>query len=217
MSRFRIIQFAQINPFPGLRMKKTKALLRKQLLKQRLSLSAEEAERRSLIIFETLCNWNLFTQAASIMTYLSVDREVQTFSLALHILAQGKRLIVPKTDASQRLITPCELRSLEDLQPGAFNVPEPMPDKTQTVPPHDIHLHIVPGIVFDHSGGRIGYGLGFYDIFLKKANPNACRVALAFDFQLLPGIPQDVWDVPMDFIITEKKIIEGNRNPSSDI
>jgi 5-formyltetrahydrofolate cyclo-ligase len=190
-----------------------KASLRHQLLKQRLALSPEETARRSRLIFETVRHWQPLHDASTIMTYLSVNHEVQTYDLARYLLEHGKRLIIPKTDVERRHIIPCELASLDDLEPGPFNIPEPKPGKTRPIPVPEIDLHVIPGIVFDLRGGRIGYGLGFYDAFLAKANPDALRVALAFDFQLLPTIPQDVWDVPMNVIITDTQFVEAEKLP----
>jgi len=77
----------------------------------------------------------------------------------------------------------------------------------------DIDLVIVPGVVFDKSGHRIGYGHGYYDRFLdnlEKINKNAVKVGLAYDFQIADKVPIEKHDVPVDKIVTEKRIIRCN-------
>ena len=63
----------------------------------------------------------------------------------------------------------------------------------------------MPGIVFDKEGRRIGYGLGYYDKFLKKT-PKAVKIGLAFDFQVVDQIPREMHDVPVDVIVTEERV-----------
>lgn len=71
----------------------------------------------------------------------------------------------------------------------------------------EIDLLIIPGVVFGKKGERIGRGVGFYDRFLNEAR-GALRVAFAYDFQLLPDVPQESWDAPVDWIITDQRVIE---------
>jgi 5-formyltetrahydrofolate cyclo-ligase len=65
-----------------------------------------------------------------------------------------------------------------------------------------VELIVVPGVAFDPTGNRMGRGRGFYDRLLKST-PNAMKVGVAYDFQLLDKIPVEPHDVPMDSVITE--------------
>ncbi|MBD3249381.1 5-formyltetrahydrofolate cyclo-ligase [Candidatus Woesearchaeota archaeon] len=87
-------------------------------------------------------------------------------------------------------------------------------DKTIIIPPQknmpldtgkDVDIVIIPGIAFDKSGNRLGYGSGFYDIFLQDIT--STKVALAYEFQIFNNIPSEPHDITMDYIITEKRII----------
>ena len=72
----------------------------------------------------------------------------------------------------------------------------------------DIDLVIVPGVVFDVKMARYGRGLGYYDRFLSKL-PNVKVIALAYDFQVSKReLKLDDWDIKMDYIITEKRVIQ---------
>ena len=56
-------------------------------------------------------------------------------------------------------------------------------------------------------GGRIGYGKGYYDRFLPQLRADVPKLGLAYDFQVLPRVPQDEFDIRMDAIVTEKGIL----------
>lgn len=65
----------------------------------------------------------------------------------------------------------------------------------------------MPGIAFNKSGGRVGYGKGFYDVFFRKLNKRVDKIALAYDFQILSKVPMNEYDVKIDGIITNEQII----------
>jgi len=100
------------------------------------------------------------------------------------------------------------LKNLNELEPGAFNILEPKKEFFRPVSPDDIDLVIIPGVAFDKDGDRIGYGMGFYDRFLRSMKKNIPVVALAYEFQIVDDIPVDDTDVTVHKIITEERIIE---------
>ncbi|MBI4399828.1 5-formyltetrahydrofolate cyclo-ligase, partial [Candidatus Micrarchaeota archaeon] len=98
-----------------------------------------------------------------------------------------------------------EIRSLEELAPGAYGILEPKKEFLRPAGYEEIQLVIVPGIAFDLKGNRIGYGLGYYDKLLPKLK--CPKLALAFNFQVLPEIVEEKHDVKVDKIITETDVI----------
>jgi len=88
-----------------------------------------------------------------------------------------------------------------DLAPGAFGIPEPDP-QAPIVPLASIELVVVPGLGFDPRGYRLGWGKGYYDVTLADCT-HALKVGLAFECQVVPEVPTDWNDVPMDIIVTE--------------
>lgn len=89
---------------------------------------------------------------------------------------------------------------------GSYGIPEPRAE-LPAAKPSSLDLILVPGVVFDERGGRIGMGAGYYDRYLARA-PGALRVGFAFDFQVRKeSIPQAPWDAKMDLIVTEKRLI----------
>jgi 5-formyltetrahydrofolate cyclo-ligase len=92
---------------------------------------------------------------------------------------------------------------MRDMARGAYGILEPVSIKKAEV--SDIDLIIVPGIAFDINGGRCGFGKGYYDRLLCESK--AKKIGLCYDFQLVREIETDEHDIPMDMIITERRII----------
>ncbi|MDK2920277.1 MAG: 5-formyltetrahydrofolate cyclo-ligase [Candidatus Petromonas sp.] len=84
---------------------------------------------------------------------------------------------------------------------------EPHIDYLREMEIDSIDLIIVPGVVFDYFGNRIGFGGGYYDRFLNKGK-GAYTIAVCYDYQLADRIPVDRFDVPVQCIVTEKKVIK---------
>ncbi|MCX7658787.1 MAG: 5-formyltetrahydrofolate cyclo-ligase, partial [Oscillospiraceae bacterium] len=127
-------------------------------------------------------------------------------------LARGKRIAVPLVESAagyQKMISPCEIKDVEaELAKGCYGILEPVKELARRVPPENLDMVIVPGVAFDLKKNRIGYGGGYYDRFLKKMRFNCLKVGIAFEFQIVPEIPASENDVPVDIIVTEKRIIK---------
>lgn len=96
------------------------------------------------------------------------------------------------------------------LKPNQFGVGEPSLGTEERVDPATIDVVICPGVAFSKECVRLGFGRGYYDRFLKLA-PNATKMGLAYDFQILASVPADPQDVPMDIIVTPDFIIEKEK------
>lgn len=68
-------------------------------------------------------------------------------------------------------------------------------------------LIVVPGVAFDPKGRRLGRGYGYYDRFLAGLEDDVFKVGLVFSSRLLPEVPVDSWDVPVDAVVTEEGVI----------
>jgi 5-formyltetrahydrofolate cyclo-ligase len=79
----------------------------------------------------------------------------------------------------------------------------------------EIGLIVVPGLVFDGQGYRLGYGRGYYDRFLFSLSRKVPSAGLAFDFQVVPALPVSPRDFPLDLIITDKRIIWREKSVAS--
>lgn len=193
----------------------TKAELRKFFLRQRRTIPPEDKRKWDTQIFHSLITLPLLIKANVIMTYLSLPDEVDTFNLVDYLLKQGKRVVVPRTDTATRRLLPGEIKNLkEDLCQGVHKVLEPRPERFVPVKVDEIDLHIVPGIVFDLKGFRIGYNKGYYDRFLATLPPHSPTIGLTYECQLIDSIPTDDWDINVDYVLTEKRLISCKENLS---
>ncbi|WP_176461832.1 5-formyltetrahydrofolate cyclo-ligase [Anaeromicrobium sediminis] len=185
-----------------------KKLIRKDLLRIRRSLTKSEVEAKSHKIFTNLCNMDLFKKSKSIMVYMDFRNEVQTDELINYMLKQDKRPIIPISVPSTKELILSELKNPEeDLEEGTYGVLEPKKDKIRPFDPNDLDLILVPGVAFDTSGYRLGYGAGYYDRFISSLKKKVPTIALSFDLQLIEKVPINEFDQKLDYILTESKII----------
>jgi len=183
-----------------------KGLLRTRVKSERLSLSPDEVKRRSLGVTRILTGWAEYIRAGSVMAYVSFRNEVDTREFLRRVLSDGKTLCLPRVIRSERRLVPVAVDRLNALQPGAYGIPEPPADW----PPADasaIDMICVPGVAFDGRGGRLGFGGGYYDRFLRDLR-GPVRVGLAYEFQVLDRVPVGPVDVLLDYLCTERRIIE---------
>lgn len=122
-------------------------------------------------------------------------------------LAEGKRVVLPKVDG--KALSLFEIHDFDkDVSSGAWGIPEPQRGKR--IDFEEVDLIIMPGAVFDELGNRLGYGAGYYDKLLSKGGKTT--VALAFEVQIVPKVPRGVHDIPVQKIVTEKRIIKTAAN-----
>lgn len=178
-----------------------KSLLRQAVLAARSALGPAARAENSRKILAHLSGLPVYQRAAIIHTYMSLPEEVETHTLILSALAAGKRIVLPGVRVGSPVLQHYFIRSLDDLRPGIFKILEPDPKKCVPADPAAIDLILVPGIAFDLRGNRLGFGKGFYDRFLMN-QPAPC-VGLAFAVQIVPHVPVEPWDVPVDALITE--------------
>ena len=124
---------------------------------------------------------------------------------------QGKTVCVPKCTPQEKKLLFYRLEHFEQLEVVYYGLLEPIPEKTTQIEKSKIDLLIVPGIVFDHRGFRIGFGGGYYDRFLSDF-PNE-TVSLVHTSQLVERVPRESFDIPVKHIITENGLLTKERSP----
>lgn len=180
--------------------------LKKAILEQRNSMPNHEVTDKSDKIKNNLFNLQQYKISKIMMFFVSYNSEVFTHEMIKEAL-KTKKIIVPKIEHNQ--IEPSLILDFDNLVPsGKFGILEPI--EAMKISYKNIDLILVPGIVFDLQGLRIGYGLGFYDKFLRLV-PKAIKIGLAFDFQVVDEIPQEEHDVPVDIIVTEERVIDCRK------
>jgi len=181
-----------------------KKVLRNNVLAIRDSLNPEDIAERSKRIEETLFGEEHFKSAKAVAFYIPKGNEVDTKHMMERAVGEKKEVLVPVTDDE---ISMCKFTSFFDMVPGKFGVPEPEHRRPRD---HAAEVVLVPGIVFGLCMHRIGYGKGYYDRYFKS-NTKAFRIGISFDFQVMEELPKHEHDVPMDLIITDKRLIKPSK------
>lgn len=181
-----------------------KSLLRKTILACRMALSEADQEAFGNIIQEAFLEMPEYLAAGSVALYCPVHCEAPTGKALDQALLAGKSLFLPAVEGDRMLFR--RIRGLHDLVPGRFGIMQPAPE-CASADPEEIDLIVVPGVGFDFSGRRIGYGKGFYDRALHKLESSGKLVAFCYELQLVDSLAAEKHDVNMDRIITERRII----------
>jgi 5-formyltetrahydrofolate cyclo-ligase len=185
-----------------------KKILRKHYIEKRNNLSNLEVERISHDIAMNLFQLDIYKNSSFIMTYVDFNKEVRTEEIIRHSIDIGKRIGIPITIKEERKLIISELKDFdEELEISTYNILAPKNEFIRIVHPSIIDLVLVPGAIFDRNGYRIGYGGGYYDRFLPSLNKKTTTIGLAYDLQLIDNVPRGCYDLPVDFILTEKEFI----------
>lgn len=185
----------------------TKAEIRKRILEVRKGLSDEEAATKSEAIVQKVIKTPEYKEADNILLYADYCREVMTRGIFEDALLHRKRIYFPKVDKMTNTMEFYQIISLCQLERGYMDILEPREDikMRYKFQPREDTLAVLPGVAFDTSGYRLGYGKGFYDKFLANRR-QISTMALAFSCQIIDEIPRDVHDIKMDKIVTEEII-----------
>ena len=170
---------------------------RKFIKEKKRALSKEEildlSKKLSLKFFELPC----YKECSMLLCYLSYNQEIETRFIIERALSDGKTLAVPKVTGEGEM--EFHLYDKDDIALGYQGIPEPS-GKTAVVAPTDAVM-LMPGLAFDKTGNRIGYGGGFYDRYLSRASSQIVTVELAYDFQILENLEVEEFDKKVDIII----------------
>lgn len=181
--------------------------LRKKVLAARDKLLPRQRAAKSREIEERLFSLPEFKAARTVMFFASFRSEVDTGPMIRRALTFGKRVVLPKVTGAELALH--EIADFDnDVAPGAWGIPEP--DESRPVMLDELDMIIVPGAAFDEQGNRLGYGAGFYDKLLPVFRKTT--VALAFELQIVPSVPAEIHDIPIQKIVTDRRVIEINAH-----
>ncbi|MFQ5674065.1 MAG: 5-formyltetrahydrofolate cyclo-ligase [Nitrospinales bacterium] len=187
----------------------SKSRLRREFSQKRAALNKIAVLENSRKIAGNLYSLKAFAESQNILFYLSLEKEVQTDAMIARSFELGKKVYVPSVDNESYGLRITELPGLDiEFETGTYGIREPGKQYRHFVSAARIDFVVVPGLVFDRQGGRVGFGGGYYDRLLKKLSPRAVTAGVAFDFQVVESIPLAPHDVKVRKIITEKKTID---------
>jgi len=173
----------------------------------------EEALAKSSRIQEFLFELPEFKAAKAVSFYVTKPSsgEVETEQMIKASLRMGKRVLLPVVEKTAKKLALSELKDFDtELAPGAFNVPEPKQSFRRPIPARECDLIIVPGVVFDLHGYRLGFGGGYYDRLLHEIaslRRGIPFVGLAYELQVVDRLPHTRHDVAVHILVTEERVL----------
>jgi len=177
---------------------------------QRRSLQHTIQQQHSQAIRQITIKEKSYRNARNIGVYLANDGEIDPYLLIEHARFLNKKVYLPILSPlkNQLYFAPYETDSR--LQLNRFNIPEPSCHPSQWKKAGQLDLLLLPLVAFDTRGNRLGMGGGFYDRTLaylqhRKSWRKPTLVGLAHEIQKMGKLQRQNWDIPVDYIITEKQ------------
>lgn len=192
--------------------------LKKQLRQKyrtiRQQMHPAEKEWYDRAIFSRLIDMPFYKRAESVLCFVSTEIEVDTEAILLKVLADGKKLAVPKCLDRKGNMDFFQIHSLQELSPGEFSLMEPDPAKAPRFTAYQNSICVLPAFAFDREGYRLGFGMGYYDRFLHRFT--GLKVGICYNSCIAPSLPHGRFDVPADYIITPKYTLTVRKTAAED-
>ena len=179
--------------------------LRIEMKQWRAGMSLEEREKRSDKVISNILQFleNASRDYEHFLCYYPLPLEVNLMPLYEELLQRGKKLYFPKTYPKE--IRFYQVSDMHRFEEGAFHVMEPLECDRECL---GECIALIPGLVYDASMQRIGYGGGYYDRFLADKK-HILKCGIAYQEQRVAQITAQPWDIPMDLLITDTDIYLG--------
>ncbi len=188
--------------------KEEKDSIRRYVARIRSELSDVEINKASYQISQNLLDLDSYRLSKSIALYSPISGEVKTKSIFETSLGAEKEVYFPRVSGPS--LEFYKIQTLQQLKPGSFGVLEPI-EGLYKADPREIDLFIMPGLAFDRSGNRLGYGKGYYDRALIGV-PEMKKVGICYSFQILDSVPTDEHDQKVGTVVTEEGTVFSRRN-----
>lgn len=186
--------------------KKEKDEMRQDYIGLRRAMDKEEKARRDRAICDAATSLVSFRYAEYVLLYASTEDEIDVYPIALAAWKKGKKVAFPRCEKSTHTMNYHIVSSLDELKPDSYGISEPSEDLPVFDPGFDSGSAVcfVPGLVYDRSGYRLGYGKGFYDRYLSAFS--GCRIGVVYSDFILNAVPRGRYDVTVDILLTEKGV-----------
>ncbi len=189
-----------------------KKALRATVLAARDAMPLAARQQAGDAIMQRLYGLDVYRDANRVLTYMSIGAEVDTHGFFERLLGDGKMAVLPRIDKASKSLTLHRVEGDADLVDGIWGIREPRADAPRMAIT-DLDMVLMPGLAFDFTGNRLGYGAGYYDRLLAPAKKTSrpVRVAAAFDCQVVDAVPAGSADQPFQFLITETRLLRITR------
>jgi len=192
-----------------------KQRLRKRIIALREQLPETLRAAHSANITERLLQLHEYRQAETVLGYMNFGTEFSSELWVNQVLAEGKRLALPKVNRHANQLDLYWVDDLESqLATGLWGIREPAAERCERLSGlNEVEFMLLPGVAFTRDGARLGYGRGFYDKLLARMTHRPVLAAAAFALQIVEQIPQEPTDVRVEWIITEQETIDCSVKP----
>ena len=180
-----------------------KSSLRQEYLALRASIPTDKKEALDKKICALTTSLASFRFADTVLIYSPIGSELNVMPIAEKAWAMGKRVAFPRSNAALKTMDFKYVGSADELIEGEYSIPEPAED-AESVKDFSRSICIVPGLIFDREGYRIGYGKGFYDRFFNSYNET--KIGLAYYGFILDYVPRGRFDKHVDILVSEKGV-----------
>lgn len=191
-------------PYQGYNIKEQKNSIRAVYMEKRSSLPADVKEGYESKIASKFLNSVSYRHAQTVLCYLSTPNEISTKQIINTALSDGKKVALPRCNVSDCTMNFHYITSIDQVEKTESGLWEPYADLPVFSPDSSLALCIIPAVVFDRSGYRIGYGKGYYDRFLNKFSGS--KIGLIYSDFIVDKLPKGRYDCAVDVLITEKGI-----------
>lgn len=182
---------------------KLKCELRCHYKKKRKELNINEKILRDKKICQNILSLNSYTEAHTILTYAPLKDEIDISPIAKDALSKGKKVAFPRCNDSEHTMTYHFIHNLSELKPASYGIMQPEPDsETFKILDDKKVFCLVPGLVFDLMGYRIGFGGGYYDRFFTAFE--GIKAGTIYSDFIINELPHTKYDLAVDILITEK-------------
>jgi 5-formyltetrahydrofolate cyclo-ligase len=197
-----------------------KARTRRTIAQVLADLTPSRRRAASIALAQKLASLPEVRQARTLMAFLSLPTEIDTWPTIRWAWREGKRVAIPRIESGSPegpladremaavLLPPADVTAAgvhPAVRPGPLGILD-APD-APVVPPAEIDVVLAPCQAVDRAGNRLGKGGGFYDRFLSRPDLRAVRIAIAFDEQVLDEVPAAPWDVRVAMVVTDTEIL----------
>lgn len=190
------------------RTKTAKTTLRSAMLAARAAVPGEQRAAASAAVRRRLEDLPELRAARAVLAYAAFGAEVDLDPWLQTLLAAGTGVFLPWVEGPRLGIARvCDLEA--DLVPAWRGVREPRAIGRRPARPDRLDAVVIPGVAFDRSGCRLGYGGGHFDRLLAMLRPGTPAVGVAFEIQIVPGVPTAAHDRPVDVVVTERAVYRG--------
>ncbi len=186
--------------------RKEKDELRSEYLNRRRDMDRDEKSLRDSAIYKSAVGLVSFRYAEFVLLYAAMENEINVDAIAEAALKAGKKIAFPRCDKDTHTMKYHIVSSLDELAVDTYGIREPAADAPVYDPTVETGsaVCLVPGLLYDKAGYRLGYGKGFYDRYLTAFS--GCKIGVIYSDYIIPEVPRGRFDVSLDVLLTEKGI-----------